>query len=270
MPSFVLVAYRMLMTVVLLLPGFLLKHRQEVKTLSKKTLLLCAASGLCFGLHLTTYFVSVRATSIASSQVLVNTESFFIALLTYLIFKEKISLPCWSGIGTAFLGIVLIALTDADGQASGIMGDVLALAAAVLGAGYTMIGRKVRSEGVSTTLYTLMVYSIAGVITLTAALFSGSPLFGYGIADYGCALGLAVFPTLLGHNLFSWALKYESASTVSTLKLLQPVCAVFYGIFLFEEVPGVLSIIGGIVTVLGIWLYIRAEGRKTTGINEKR
>ena len=262
MPSLVLVVYRMFMTV-LLLPGFLLKHRQKAKSLSKKTLLLCVASGICFGLHLTTYFASVRATSIASSQVLVNTEAFFIALLTYFIFKEKISLSCWTGIGIAFLGIVLIALTDAGGQATGIKGDILALTAAVLGAGYTIIGRKVRSEGVSTTLYTLLVYFMAGVTTLLATLFSGTPLFGYGISNYGCALGLAVFPTLLGHNLFSWALKYESASTVSTMKLLQPVCAAFYGIFLFQEVPGTMSIAGGVVTVLGIWLYIRAEEKKT-------
>ena len=73
------------------------------------------------------------------------------------------------------------------------------------------------------------------------------------------ALGMAVCCTLLGHNAFSWGLKYLPAAFISTVKLLEPVLASVWGVLLFRERPGPLTAIGGGAVLLGIWLYTRAE-----------
>ena len=75
-------------------------------------------------------------------------------------------------------------------------------------------------------------------------------------ASLAAALGLAVLCTLLGHSIFSWGLKYEKASFVSVVKLLEPVFASVMGIILFLEIPPLSSSAGGIVIIGGIVLCI--------------
>ena len=54
-------------------------RRRELKSLTRRDVLLCLASGLFLGIHFAAYFGALRATSIASAVVLVDTEVFFVA-----------------------------------------------------------------------------------------------------------------------------------------------------------------------------------------------
>ena len=76
------------------------------------------------------------------------------------------------------------------------------------------------------------------------------------------AFGLALMCTLLGHSIFSWGLKYEKASFVSTAKLLEPIFASVLGILLFREIPSVTSVAGGAVVITGIILCVRSGNDK--------
>ena len=73
---------------------------------------------------------------------------------------------------------------------------------------------------------------------------------------------MAVFCNLLGHSVFSWGLKYLPASFISTVKLLEPVFASVWALFLFSETPGLLVLLGGTVVILGIALYGRVSGEE--------
>ena len=83
----------------------------------------------------------------------------------------------------------------------------------------------------------------------------GTPVFGYEPANYLTALGMAVFSTLLGHSIFSWGLKYESASYICTVKLMEPVFASVLGLLIFGEAPDLIVVIGGCIVILGVYLY---------------
>ena len=87
-PSMVLVIYRMGITMLLLAPAAW-RCREEFRSLPKKSLLLCSASGVMLGIHFATYFESVKNTSIAASSVLCNMAALFVALLSVLILKKK-------------------------------------------------------------------------------------------------------------------------------------------------------------------------------------
>jgi len=260
-PSIVLVLYRMVFSVALLTPYLLLRHRAELRVMSRREVLLCLVSGVFLGLHFSTYFESLRWTSIASSVVLVNTEVLFVALGTALLFRRKLSGRVWLAVALAFGGSVIIAMADTAAGSDAVRGDLFALAGALSMAVYTMIGAVCRKR-ISTTVYTCLVYGSAALTVLAIALLSGTSLAGYSPVNLGTALGMAVCCTLLGHSVFSWGLRYLPPAFISTVKLLEPVFATVWGLVLFRERPGGLTLAGGAVIILGVALYCRVTGEE--------
>lgn len=259
-PSMVLVFYRCLMASVMLLPAILLKFRSEFFRLPKKALLLSTLSGVFLAIHFFVYFESVKFTSIASSVVLVDSEVLFVALAMLLLFREKISHKGWIGIVITLLGSVVIGLADAGGGSNMLLGDFLALTGALFMAVYTMIGKVCRNNlSLSTTVYTFIVYLSSALTALVVLLIRGTPLLGYDSSNWFIALGMAVFCTILGHSVFSWGLKYEKASFVSTAKLMEPIFAAAWGFAIFGEVPGLYVVGGGCLVLLGILYYSRND-----------
>lgn len=261
-PSAVLVVYRMFFSMVLLAPMVWL-HRKEFSAMARKTLLLCICSGMSLGLHFVTYFESVKNTSLAASSVLVNMEVLFVALATVLIFRRKLSGKAWLAVLLAFGGAVIIALSDTGSGGSGnaILGDAMALISAGFMSAYTLLGSVCR-KNVTTTVYTYLVYFVAMVTVLVLTLASGTPLFGYGRMDVVASLGMALVPTLLGHSVFSWCLKYLPPAMVSTMRQMDPLFAALWGFLLFGEQPGMLVLLGGAVIICGAVLYSRTAERE--------
>ena len=257
-PSLVLALYRMAISAALLAPWTILRCGGELRRLTRRDLLLCLASGAFLGLHFTAYFESLRWTSIASSVVLVDTEVLFVALGSVLLMNKKLPGRAWLAVALAFGGSVVIALADTTVGPDAVRGDVIALSGALCMAVYTMIGAVCRRR-LSTTVYTCLVYTAAAVTLLVITLAGGAPLMGYGAVNGLTALGMAVFCTLLGHSVFSWGLKYLPPAFISTVKLMEPVFASMWGLALFAERPGALTVLGGAVIICGIALYSRTE-----------
>lgn len=259
-PSLILVLYRVGLAALLMAPPLFLRHREE--RLTRRDLGLCLASGACLGLHFAAYFESLRFTSIASSVVLVNTEVLFVALGSVLLLGRRLTGRAWLAVLLAFGGSVVIATADTAAGPDAVRGDLIALSGALCMAVYTMIGAVCRKH-ISTAVYTFLVYCSAALTVLVIALWSGTPLAGYGPVNLGTALGMAVFCTLLGHSVFSWGLKYLSPAFISTAKLLEPVLASAWGLLLFGERPGLPVLLGGAVIIAGVALYGRAASDET-------
>ena len=257
-PSLVLALYRMAFSSALLAPWTILRCGGELRRLTRRDLLLCLASGAFLGLHFAAYFESLRWTSIASSVVLVDTEVFFVALGSVLLLRKKLPGRAWLAVALAFGGSVVIAMADTAVGPDALRGDAIALTGALCMAVYTMIGAVCRRR-LSTTVYTCLVYTAAAVTLLVITLAGGAPLMGYGAVNGLTALGMAVFCTLLGHSVFSWGLKYLPPAFISTVKLMEPVFASMWGLALFAERPGALTVLGGAVIICGIALYSRTE-----------
>lgn len=257
-PSLVTATGRLGWSVLLLLPVILFRHREELKSCTKKDLLLCAASGVCLALHFTTWFESLRWTSIASSTVLVSTEVIFTALGFALFLKGKIPRLGVLAIALAFGGSVILALSDHSGGAGALKGDLLALAGAVFVALYTLIGQVQRARQ-STSVYTFLTYAACLATLLLMDAVTATPVLGWGLRETVVGLLLCVFCTLLGHSLFSWSLKWLSPAYVSAAKLCEPVFAAVMGLLLFGEALRPLQLLGGGVVLLAVFLYTRAE-----------
>ena len=260
-PSLVTATGRLGWTVLLLLPSVLRSHWTELRSVTRRDLLMCALSGACLALHFSTWFESLKWTSIASSTVLVSTEVIFSALGFALFLHGRIPRLGAVAIAVAFAGSVVLALSDAGGSGA-LAGDLLAVLAAVAVAAYSLIGQVQRARQ-ATTVYTLLPYSPCLTVLLALDIATGTPVLGWGFREVGVGLLLAVFCTLLGHSLFSWSLKWLSPAYVSAAKLCEPVFASILGLLLFGEGIGPFQGIGAIAVLAGVLLYTKAEENHT-------
>ena len=259
-PSLVTATGRLGWTVLLLLPAVLRSHRAELRAATRRDLLLCALSGACLALHFSTWFESLKWTSIASSTVLVSTEVIFSALGFALFLHGRVPKLGVAAIALAFAGSVALALADAGGGGA-LAGDLLAVLAAAAVAVYTLIGQVQRSRQ-STTVYTFLTYTACLLVLLALDAATGTPVLGWGLREAVVGLLLAVFCTLLGHSLFSWSLKWLSPAYVSAAKLCEPVFASVLGLLLFGVGIGPLPGAGAAAVLAGVLLYTKAEGRR--------
>ena len=261
-PSAVTAAWRLLWTVAFLTPVALGKRpvRRELFQTPKNLLWLSILSGLFLAIHFVLWFESLQHTSVASSTTIVCTEVIWVCLGFCLFLKGKITRKAIAAIAVTLLGSVLIACSD-SGSGRQLYGDILALLAAIAVAVYTLIGRIAR-EKLSTTVYTYLVYSACAVALTATCLVQGANLLAYGWNAVIVGALLAIFPTILGHSIFSWCLKYFSPAFVSASKLCEPVVAAALAGFLFGELPGTVQIFGGILILGGVLWYSRLEAKQ--------
>lgn len=259
-PSSITAAYRLIWTVLLMSPVVfgIKKNRKELLKTDKKTVIICAISGIALAIHFTLWFESLKHTTVASSTVIVCTEVIWVAIGFCLFMHGRMSLKEGLAIAIALTGSVCIALTDSAAGSSHLYGDILSLLSAIAVAAYMLLGRLARSN-VSTTTYTYIVYMFCAAALIIISIVQGIPLIGYGAGSIIAGLLLAVFSTILGHSIFSWCLKYFSPAFVSASKLCEPVIAAALAIPLFHEIPKMGQIIGGALILAGVIFYSRLE-----------
>src|SRR5688572_17048866 len=157
-PSLVIAALRLTCATLLLAPLALTRHREELQNLTRSEFLLGALSGIFLAGHFATWISSLEYTSVASSVVFVSTGPLWVAMLSPVLLKERLTRAALIGLAIAILGGTIIGLSDVcvwDGglrcpeldqimQGSAMWGNFLALAGAWTVSGYLIIGRKLR------------------------------------------------------------------------------------------------------------------------------
>lgn len=259
-PSLVLAAYRKSFVTLMMIPVVLCNpaYRRELFHISRKTGLFCILSGFFLAIHFWTYFLSVHNTTIAASQVLVGMEIIFVAVFMSLTGKETYSKWSRTGIFVALLGSVLVAYSRGGLQSGGMLfGNIIGIVSGLMLACYSIIGTKVRGEGLSNNVYSLLVYGSSAIILDLMVLVSPYHFTGYGSVNYLLAFLMAVFNSLLGHSIYNWSFKYVSPTLVAMIKLFLPVFASIWALLLFREIPAWNQLAGGAVVIIGIIMYIK-------------
>ncbi|ETI65911.1 DMT family transporter [Neobacillus vireti] len=260
-PSGVIAFYRLLFSVLLMLPIFLTKYVSEFRHITKKDWFFSAIAGVLLAFHFILWFESLNYTSVASSTVLVTLQPLFAFVGTYFFFKEKSSsMAIISGI-IAIAGSVLISWGDFRISGNALIGDLLALIACALITAYLLFGQDVRKR-LSLITYTFVVYFMSSITLLIYVLAAGQPLFPYPKQDWVCFILLALIPNLLGHTLFNWSIKWLSTSTISMAILFEPVGAAILAYYLLEENVVWTQVLGGLIVIGGILLFVMSERKK--------
>ncbi|CAG9620896.1 DMT family transporter [Sutcliffiella rhizosphaerae] len=260
-PAGVIAFYRMLFSVLLLLPIFLYKYVGELKGISKRDWLFSALAGVFLAFHFILWFESLNYTSVASSTVLVTLQPLFAFIGTYLFFKERLSFRAIiSGI-IAIIGSFIISWGDFQISGMALYGDILALVACALVTAYLLFGQDIRKR-ISIITYTFIVYSFSCFTLLGYVVVSGDAFIGFEASDWGWFILLAIFPTLLGHTLFNWAVKYISTNVISMSILFEPIGAALLAYFVLHEVVTWSQYLGGLLVMLSVGYFLMDNRKK--------
>jgi len=256
--SLAIAAWRLTLASLLLAPFALKSCRAEWRRLDARSWRLLAASGLMLAIHFYTWITSLEMTSVAASAVLVGTNPLFVGLITHFILQERLQRRMLAGILIAVAGSAIISLGDWGPGAHELLGDLLAVAGAVTVAIYMLIGRRLRGQ-LSLLGYVFPVYGIAALTLMSLALIVGVPLTGYPTQAWLWLVLLAIFPQIVGHSSFNWALGHLPATFVSMTALTEPIGATILAWIILRESPSWITVLGGLLILIGLSIATKRE-----------
>jgi len=275
--SIVIAASRLIIACVVLIPIAVTHYREEWVGLTRGDLVKGALSGLFLALHFASWITSLELTSVASSVVLVTTTPLWVAIFSPLVLKEPVRRSVVIGLLVSISGGVIVGIANACGFQHGtltcqaqvftgqaMVGNFLALFGAWMAAGYMLMGRQLRKK-LNTISYTALVYGVAALILLVLVIIRREPVFSYSGQTYLWLLALGVFPQLLGHTLFNWALKYISAAYVSLTLLGEPIGTIILALLFLKESPTLLEGVGAVLIMIGIVIGSMGRFRRVNG-----
>ncbi len=259
-PALVIATYRLVIASAFYLGFTRIKSGPIWRSFSPSQLKIIAVSGVFLTIHFATWISSLKLTSVASSVVLVQSAPIFVAIGSIIFLKEKPNAMMVVGIALAMLGSVTISIDDFSRDANSLSGNLLAICGAVGAAGYLLAGRKLRAE-IDTFRYVTAVYSVTAILLLLITIFSGAPLFNYSANVYLLFFAIAIFPQIIGHTSFNWALEYFKAPTISIIMLGEPIGASILAFFILGETLTLMKILGGIVILTGVTFALMSESK---------
>ena len=121
-----------------------------------------------------------------------------------------------------------------------------------------IIAGKVR-ETTDTVVYGRMLFFIAGSTLLIISFLAGDSIFYISLNHIPWILFLGFVPSILGHNMLNYALKYTSPTSIASLPLGEPILASIFGLLIFNEMVPFGAIAGGPIILIGVYLILKDQ-----------
>jgi drug/metabolite transporter (DMT)-like permease len=258
-PALAIAFWRNVMSVGVLGPYALLRHRAELRGIGRRALLLAVAAGALLGVHFALWMPSLRMTSVASATALVTTTPLWTILLMRLM-GVRAPRAVWLGTVVAFAGVLVLTGVDLSLSPRALLGDALALGAGLAAAGYVLLGAEVRKT-VSTTAYTLVCYATTAVVLLGICLVAGTPMTGWPAGVWWQIVLLMVTAQLLGHSLSNRVVRNLGPSITSTAILLETPGAALIAALWLGQWPPAAAYPAVVLILLGLVLVARGGRR---------
>ncbi|MBE0343688.1 DMT family transporter, partial [Paenibacillus sp. 28ISP30-2] len=223
---------------------------------TRKQWMLIIWSGIALGLHFLLWMGSLRLTTVASSTVIMTLEPILVMLGSFLFFRTGTNRAMLIGMGLAFVGSLAIGAGDFHASGQALLGDALSFLGMVAVSIHMLMGKHLR-EHLSAFVYNLWVFAIAATSLALYNVINTIPFTGYAPREWGLFLLLAIVPTLFGHYLFNWLLKYINATAVSMAVLGEPVISSLLAWVLLGEKLSALQFGAGFFILFGVWIFIR-------------
>lgn len=209
----------------------------------------------CLGvIGLTVYqlCLNLAETRVASgtASILISLVPAATAAVSALWLRERLSGRMLAGLGVALFGVVLVIVTS--GREVTFQPMALMVLVSVMASAVFFVGLKpmfARNSMLGVTAFTFF----AGTL--------GALPFGWQLPQALAAapwprvmalLWLGIAPTFIGYLAWNVALRRTSASQVSSFIYFSPPIAVLIGMLWLHEEPGLLTLLGGVITILGV------------------
>ncbi|GGY29244.1 membrane protein [Rhodanobacter panaciterrae] len=201
--------------------------------------------------HLCLNYAETRIAS-GTAAILISLVPAATAAVSAVWVGERLSARTLAGLGVALVGVVMVVLASGKQVKFEPMAALVLIS--VLASAIYFVGQKplfARNSMVGVTAFTFFAGTLATVPLgwqLPQALQSAP------WSHIAALLWLGIAPTFIGYLAWNAALRRASASQVSTFIYFSPPIAVLIGWLWLGERPGVLTLVGGVITVGGVVL----------------
>jgi len=213
-------------------------------------------AGVFFTGDLAFWHSALLLTSVAAATLEANLAPVFVALITWIVWRERPKPRFLAALAIALVGVVLI-VSPKLGQARGaLVGDFLGLATAVFyGAYLIVVARLATTYGTGALmLRTTLIFTV-----LLAPLMIGQKILPDTLHGWVLLAALALIAQVVGQGLIAYALSRLPATFGSLALLVQPLAAAVYAAALLGEHLRAVQIAGGAIVLAAIVLAQRAR-----------
>lgn len=212
------------------------------------------AVALCFASASTAFVVALSYTTVANILLMQAGVPLFAALLSWVVFREKVSGPTWIAIAAVICGVAIMVSESLDGNISPI-GNGLALLIAVVFAIATVITRRFAHVRMTPA-------NCLG--TIFAALFAISQAEIVMVAprDMGFLVAFGVLNLGIGLAFFATGARMVPAAVAALLGTFEPILGPIWVWLSHGEVPSNRTIIGGSVVFAALLVHIGLEFKR--------
>ncbi|WP_234856498.1 DMT family transporter [Acinetobacter junii] len=257
------IALRSGLAALLLLPLVLLDQKSQL--MNPKNVKAGALVAVLFSLEFFLLAQALQLTSASHAVVLLYTAPIFVALgLHWKLPSERLTILQWTGIGIAFIGIVVTFIRPQQigvntFQQQMLWGDLYALAAAIAWAATTVTVRlsSLAQAAVTQTLF----YQLAGsfILLLGLAFFMGQAVVQWTPLVIGSLAFHTLIVSFASFLAWFWLLRNYLASRLGVFSFLTPLFGIIFGVLLLDENIEANFIFGTALVLLGI-LVVSLQG----------
>jgi drug/metabolite transporter (DMT)-like permease len=227
-------------------------------TLTPRLFKFALLAGFIFFLDLFVWHRSIIYTGAGMATILGNTQVFMTAILSFFIFKEKLTLRFWIAALSAIVGVGLLVGMAADAVVFSeryILGIVFGLATGIVYSNYLIT---IRWTGYREAPSDFMVFiawtsAFAAFFLGTSAAIEQVRFLPPDLPSWLWLISVGIVAQALGWWIITWSLAQIDASRAGLILLLQPTLAMVWGVLMFAEQFTLTQAVGAVVTLTAIY-----------------
>jgi drug/metabolite transporter (DMT)-like permease len=259
-PALVLAFWRMFTASGMLWSYSVVRPAGKLSSVNKKRIIF---AGIFLGCHFACFFLGVRNTSIANATLLGCMAPIFTVFIS-IFQKKKINKMTYVGLVIALVGGGIIQSGDISLNNANLFGNSIALLSALFIAITFVLAEQIRQE-TDNVAYGRSLFFVASITVLLIATMAGDSILDFKAGDIPWFLFLGLVPSLFGHNLLNYAVKYITPTAVSSVPLGEPIIASIFGLLLFGEAIPIGAILGGPIVLIGVYIIINNQAVSAGG-----
>ena len=222
----------------------------------KKFIIPLIGFSICFGVAVNMFlYLSINASSILAPITIGAQLSIpFGIILSSIFLNEKISFKKWLLIMTSFFGIVILAFDPK--VVDEIIGSLLICGMAFFYGLSQVFSRYLKDLDVK---YTNTIMSFTGflILIILSSVFEGNAIqtiTNISLESWFTVLYAGAIISLLGHLMMFYLYKFYPVGMVLPFYALFPVFGLILTFLIFEEIPTLIMVIGGIIVILSVFM----------------
>ena len=235
--------------------GMMIVARGRSFKLKRKEVLPLIIMGLLVALSSLALFQSYNYMDVGIASTLLFVYPILVALIMWIAFKEKLTLPTVLCILLALGGIGLL-YKSSDGSTLNLTGIILVMISALSYAIYIVGVNQSTLKNLATLSLTFYVLLFGLVLFLVRVDFGQSLRVAETWYLWGNLIALAIFPTAISFLCTTQAIQYIGSTPTAILGALEPLTAVFFGVVVFGESLTLRLSCGMLMIILAVTLII--------------